>query len=188
VSDTETERWIAALERARAELEAALAAEPHWLALREAVAAHAEHERALAGNPVYRCWTELDSALAALQRGLHGETGGAARRRRVSLRDVLEHLRGETAVQAAKTESHAPPPSPPEPASPGMPPAGASDLQPEAEEATVSFVIREPVRPGAGQDSDDTAAPVPPTAAPEPPKPEHGEGIEADVTIVPRRR
>ena len=188
MSDTETERWIAALQRARTELEGALASDPHWLALREAVAAHAEHEQALAGNPVYRCWAELDAVLAALQRGGRGETGGAAvRRRRVSLRDVLEHIREETAVPGAGTESRAPP-SPPEQARAGTAPADPGELRPDSGEATVSFVIREPVRPGAGQASSEAAALVPPAAPPEPPKPEPGGGAEADVTILPRRR
>jgi hypothetical protein len=201
VTETETERWIAALERARAELETALAADPHWLALRAAEAARAEHAQALAGNLVYRCWAELDAAVAALRRETHrGASSPAQGRRRVSLRDVLEHIRTDHMLQDTMLQDTGPQAASPAEAaaasSPG-PDGPATPLEAgsvEPEEATVSFVIREPARPPAdarqaGEEPMPTQPAVPP-AATEAPKaePDPDPGAEAEVTIVPRRR
>jgi hypothetical protein len=212
VSDTETTGWIAALERARAELERALAGDPHWRALREAGAetGRAAHEQALAGNPVYRCWEQLNGAIEALRRGARSgaragaQAGPAPARRRIALRDILEHIRGDPALEEAgahaaasepwRTEpartaaSGAEPASAPGPGEPATPAEGRADGVPvEPEEATVSFVIREPARPApAAGESGVPSGPEP--APPETAEPEPDLGAEAEVVIVPRRR
>jgi hypothetical protein len=188
VSDTKTASWIAALEQARAALEQALSADGHWRALREDVAPSGltEHERALAANPVYRCWEQLNGAIEELRRR---QTGPTSARRRVSLREVLEHIHSDAELSGA-------PPQPPESAvAQAKPartePADASaglnvNVAPEPEEATVSFVIHEPARaaPVAGHGGEASVPEEPPPAE----APESDLGTEAEVTIVPRRR
>ena len=209
MSDTETTIWIAALERARAELESALAVDVHWRALRAAGAetGRAAHEQALAENPVYRCWQQLNGAIEELRRKTQAgaQSGLAPLRRRIALRDILEHIRGDPALQDAGAHAAASEPerterartaasgaeavSTPGPGGLAAPAAGrAGNVPPEAEEATVSFVIREAARPApvAGQSGEPSGPkePAPPEAA----EPEPDLGVEAEVIIVPRRR
>jgi hypothetical protein len=209
VSDTETTGWIAALERARAELESALGADRHWRALQGAGASRAAHEQALAENPVFRCWQQLNGAIDELRRrGQSGaQAGPASARRRIALRDILERIRSDPALQdagpqAAASESERRHPArtaasdaePPAARGPGRHPApgeGRADSAPveaEPEEATVSFVIREAARrgPAPGQ-SGESSGPKEP-APPETTEPEADLGVEAEVIIVPRRR
>ena len=207
MSDTKTASWIAALERARAELERALSADEHWRGLREGGAQssrpdHAHgHERALADNPVYRCWQQLNGAIDELRKAQAGPTTA---RRRVSLREVLEHIRSDAGLpqdaqaqpaffEVARTEptraepADAAPPSTSMEGGPGTSAAGpAVNAALEPGEATVSFVIREPARaaPVAGRGGE-ASAPRGPTP---PEEPKSGLGAEAEVTIVRRRR
>lgn len=193
MSDTETASWIAALERARAELECALPVDAPWQALREADGVdRAGCEAALARNPVYRCWAQLNEAIGHLRQQAHAAPPG---RRRVSLREVIEHIRIGPALpqpaaprsEAAGTQTGAA--SAPR-SNPGLPAAApvadGGHAPPEPEEAAVSFVIREPAPPPlAARDRTEAAAakkPIPP----EPPEP--NPGTEAEVVIVPRRR
>jgi hypothetical protein len=195
VSDTETASWIAALERARAELESALSADASWHAPCGAGGDvdWAGYEAALARNPVFRCWAQLNGAIEDLRRHAQPAPPG---RRRVSLREVIEHIRAGPALpeptapasEAAETQRM-------EAASaagsdPGLPAAApmaeGGHARPEAEEATVSFVIREPAPPAvvAPDRTKASAAkkPIPPKSA------EPDPGTEAEVFIVPRRR
>jgi hypothetical protein len=214
VSDTETTSWIAALERARAELESALEADAHGRALRRAGAETgrtAHEQQALAENPVYRCWQQLNGAIEEQRRKVQSgaQAGPAPARSRIALREILERIRSDPALedalqdagpQAAASEPECPEParaaaSGAEPAStpgPGglaTPAEGRPDSVPmevEPEEATVSFVIREPARPApaAGRSGE-------PSGPKEPAPPETAEpdlGVEAEVIIVPRRR
>jgi hypothetical protein len=174
VSDTKTASWIAALERARAELESVLCADARRRAPRGAAgdAGWASYEKALATNPVHRCWAQLSDAIEELRRRPQAEAG----RRRISLRDVLEHIRSDDASERPAAAPAGAGPTPPEPAPPG------------AEEATVSFVIREPARavPVAGNGSGASAGKTPAPPAEREPVPD--PGAEAEVVIVPRRR
>ena len=194
MSDTETASWIAALERARTELETALSVDAPWQAPR-GVAGDADwagYETALAGNPVYRCWMQLSEAIEELRQQPRAEP--SAGRRRISLRDVLEVIRSDAATphgdgpQAPRSDAAqsalSQPPAAPEP--PGGPVAEAGHAPPEAEEATVSFVIREPARSAPPPHKEASAARTPvPAASPEE---EPGLGVEAQVVIVPRQR
>jgi hypothetical protein len=213
VSDTETASWIAALERARAELEGALAADPRWRALRGAGAetSRAAHAQALAGNPVYRCWQQLSGAIEELRRQAQAganagaQAGPAPARRRIALRDILAHIRSDPALEDARPQAAASEPEPTEPArtaasiggpastpgprGPATPAEGPADSVPmESEEATVSFVIREPARPApvAGMSGEPSGPKEP--SPPETAEPESDLGVEAEVVIVPRRR
>ena len=208
MSDTKTTSWIAALERARAELERSLSADEHWRGLREGGAQSSRpdyapgHERALAGNPVFRCWEHLNEAIEELRKAQAGPTTA---RRRVSLREVLERIRSDVELQEApaqptvsevartKPTGMEPPGAAPPSASMegglGIPSARPTvDMAPEPEEATVSFVIRKPARAApVAEHGSEASAPKepPPPAAPElEPEPD----AEAEVTIVPRRR
>jgi hypothetical protein len=186
----ETTSWIAALERARAELEAALATDPRWSG---AGSTDLDGRRWQPGyNLVYRCWAQLNEAIEALRKAQAGPATPA--RRRVSLREVLQHIRadaepprtgpadagGRGAASAAPAVNAAP--------APERAAEGASGEAPEA--AEVSFVIREPARaaPAAGDHGSEASArePLPPRVAPEPPDPDLN--AEAEITIVPRRR
>jgi hypothetical protein len=208
VSDTETTSWIAALERARTELESVLAADARWRALEEAgaEASRPAHEEALAENPVYRCWQQLNGAIEELRRKIQSgaHAGPAPLRRRIALRDILEAIRGDPALQDAGARAAASEPagtepaqtagsgvepmSTPRPDGPATPAEARADDVPEPEEATVSFVIREAARPApaVGQSGEPSGPkePVPPETA----EPEADLGVEAEVTIVSRRR
>lgn len=214
MSDAKTASWIAALERARTELEGALSADDTWRrrGAGRSDANRAAYERELGGNPVYLCWLQVNEAIEKLRReidvGAWTEAGATTARRRASLRDVLEHIRGDAALprgcepQAAaadgrRSEPSEEPPSGPEPpstanpAGAAMPPAGTAHASPEAEEATVSFVIRERAPPAspAGQGGDASAQKEPvPHEAGAAKEPEDDLGTEAEVVIVPRRR
>jgi hypothetical protein len=196
---------MAALERARAELESVLCADAHWRASRESAgdAGWAGDEKAFAANPVHRCWAQLGEAIEELRRRPQAEAG--AGRPRISLRDVLEHIRNDAALlqqperQAAAPEAERTEPArtAPRPASasgwPAAAPAGTGPAPPEpappeGEEATVSFVIREPARavPVAANGSGASAGKTP--TPPERREPAPDPGAEAEVVIVPRRR
>ncbi len=202
MSDTKTASWIAALERARAELEGALSVDALWRSPRGAAGDTdwAGYDKALRTNPVYRCWAQLNEAIDELRKP---QAEPAAVRRRISLRDVLEQIRSNSplvpgsepeaaaspAEGAVLAQTAAPPgPEPSAASSPATPPAGSGPVPPEAEEATVSFVIREPVRraPAAGQRGERTPPkqPAPPTIS----GPEPDSGAEAEVVIVRRGR
>jgi hypothetical protein len=207
VSDTETASWIAALERARTELETALSVDAPWQAPR-GVAGDADwagYETALAGNPVYRCWAQLNEAIEHLRRQARApsQVEATAGRRRVSLRDVLEHIRNDPVLlegaeaPAAATETPrievTPAPAGSDPELPASAPLAEPGRAPPAE-ATVSFVIRESARRppaagmgGAASTPREPTVPAPPPRVPEP-EPESDPGWEAEVVIVPRRR
>jgi hypothetical protein len=203
VSDTKTTGWIAALERARAELERDLSAEERWRGDGEGGAppGHRERERAPADSPVYRCWEQLNAAIEELRKA---QAGPATARHRISLREVLERIRAD----AGPSEAEPPPPvsdgvpqtkpagmeaaqapssAPSTESRLGVPPAQSTatmpEIEPEMEEATVSFVIREPVRAAPAASDVGEAAVVPE----EPPAKEPDPGAEAEVTIVRRR-
>jgi hypothetical protein len=206
VSDTETASWIAALERARTELEIALSVDAPWQAPRGAAgdADWAGYETALAGNPVYRCWAQLNEAIEHLRRQAQAQARSQAEapagRRRVSLRDVLEHIRNDPALlegtemraSAAETpRTEVAPAARSDPELPGSAPlAETVRAPPEPEEATVAFVIREPARPApAAAINGGASTPKQPTVPAAPPRvPEPDPGAEAEVIIVPRRR
>jgi hypothetical protein len=185
LSDTKTASWIAALERARAELERALAADGLLPPPRGPGSGtdRPGEEHALGTNPVYRCWQQLNEAIDELRR--RARAVPATARRRVSLRDVLERIRGDADLpQGTEPQADVASVDPLDP--PAAPPVEAGSALPEAEEATVSFVIREPARPQAPAQDDAASAagkPLPPTREPEP-----NPGAEAEVVIVPRRR
>jgi hypothetical protein len=207
VSDTETASWIAALERARTELETALSVDAPWQAPRGAAgdADWAGYETALAGNPVYRCWAQLNEAIDHLRRQAQApsqaETTGG--RHRVSLRDILEHIRTDPALLGgAETPAAAAAGTPQtevataarsDPGQPGGAPLAQAGRAPP-EEAAVSFVIREPARrppaSGIGGGASTPRQPTAPVAAPRAPElePEPDSGAEAEVVIVRRRR
>jgi hypothetical protein len=208
VSDTETPSWIAALERARTELEIALSVDAPWQAPRGAAgdADWAGYETALAGNPVYRCWAQLNEAIEHLRRQAQAQARSQAEapagRRRVSLRDVLDHIRNdpvllesaETGPAAAGTPwIEVAPAARSDPERPGSAPlAETVRAPPEPEEATVSFVIREPARrapaAGIGGGASTPRQPTVSAAPPRVPEPEPDPGTEAEVVIVLRRR
>ncbi|MBO0765863.1 MAG: hypothetical protein J2P50_14930, partial [Hyphomicrobiaceae bacterium] len=77
MKDPETASWIAALERARAELEGALRADMDAYVL---VGNRAR-------NPVYRCWEQLNRAIDELR-----QAPPVPARRRVQLREALARL------------------------------------------------------------------------------------------------
>jgi hypothetical protein len=182
VQDTTTKSWIAALERARAELEGVL---------RPGDDADA-HGRARAGNPVYRCWEQLNLAIEELRRSPPAQ-------RRVELRHILAQIRSDAAGEAplpaaadrptpAAAQGDATPLCPPEDGAPDGPPTGLRIPSVYPEEASVTFVVRERVRPT--RPSDAAEAPPPPAEpdADEPQDPHDGPGAEARVTIVRRTR
>ena len=228
MSDDRTRRWLGALERARAQLEIALSADKDWRALGLATsrASRLAHERALSGNPVYQAWDLLGHALTEMHAG--GPAGGGsepaaprrtkdhpagsaqpaqAARRRIELRDVVEHIHRDAALGGRKPaavdrdrDRTAPaatarprPPSGIEDDGPFRP-SGARPTAAVEEEATVSFVIREPERSGRAD-----AAPVGPDLGEEQPPgeaagpdaaadAEDAQDAEAQVVIVPRSR
>jgi hypothetical protein len=231
---------LASLEQARARLEAALAGDEHWRALRqspgqaeddddEATAARRARntrlEMALAENPLYLAWKHLGEAIAALR------ASSADAERPAPPSDLPDEIAGllrdhaspdapppadkpaeppsEPEQAAAPDAAEASPPvEPPAPAAaPGKAPAADLDRTPrpppngpiaaDQEEATVTFVRREPLLPSArlpadlGTDRDtalferlrgleDKRQPPAGEAAFAPPK----DAEEAEVTIV----
>jgi hypothetical protein len=195
VSDTKTASWIAALERARAELERALSSDglPRGT---DGDADRAGDERALGANPVYRCWEQLNEAIDELRS--RAQAAQASAQRRVSLRDVLEQVRGDAGLlQGAEPQAGVARAgrrvvawgAPSELDPPAAPSVEAGPAAPEAEEAMVSFVIREPARPppAAGHGGDASGAKQL-TVPPHTQEPEPDPGAEAEVVIIPRRR
>jgi hypothetical protein len=204
VSDTKTTGWIAALERARAELERDLSADERWRGQGEGGAppGHRERDRALAESPVYRCWEQLNAAIEELRAV---QAGPAPARHRVSLREVLERIRADAGLAEAEPQASVSdgvrqtkparmepagtaPSAPSTESGLGRPPAKSAaimppEMEPEMEEATVSFVIREPVRAAPAASQIGEAASIPE----EPPAEEPDPGAEAEVTIVRRR-
>lgn len=206
MSDTKTTGWIAALERARAELERDLSAEERWRGHGEGGAppGDRERERALADSPVYRCWEQLNAAIEELR---NAQAGPAIARHRISLREVLERIRADAGLTEAEPQppvsdgvpparpagmeaAQAPPSAPSTESRLGVPPAKSTvtmppEMEPEMEEATVSFVIREPVRGAPAASHVGEAALIPEEPPAEEPEPD--PGAEAEVTIVRRR-
>jgi hypothetical protein len=182
LQDTKTASWIAALERARAELEGAL---------KVADDADARGQEP-AGNPVYRCWEQLNLAIEELRRS-------PPALRRVELRHVLAQIRSGAAGDAAPPPAKADGPTPPvqgdaAPLSPledgasGASPAGLGIPPVGLEEASVTFVVRERARPARASDSAE-ASPLRAEPDPhEPDDPHDGPGAEARVTIIKRTR
>ncbi len=176
---------LTSLELARARLEAALAGDEHWRALRqspgqgeregeEAEASAARRARdtrlkmALAENPLYQAWKHLGEAIDALRASgtdLERPAGSG------ELPQEIANLLRDHEFQAAPPVADEPadPPSKPEqaspPSEPPAPPAAAGkstadvDRAPrphpngwiaaDLEEATVTFVRREPLLPSA---------------------------------------
>jgi hypothetical protein len=85
VTKDRTRDWIAALERAREQMEAVLCDNADWQALRRSGAGSTRiaHELALAGNPLYRSWGLLNEAIQNLRSDKPGQqlrtTPGAER-------------------------------------------------------------------------------------------------------------
>lgn len=232
---------LASLEQARARLEAALAGDEHWRALRqspgqgededeEATAARRARntrlEMALAENPLYRAWKHLGEAIAALRASsADAERPAPTGELPGEIADLLrDHASPEAPPPADKpaeppsepeqaapphaADDASPPVEPPAPsAAPGKAPAADLDRAPrpppngptaaDQEEATVTFVRREPLLPSARLPADlgtqrDTALferlrgleekrqPPAGEAAFAPPK----DAEEAEVTIV----
>jgi hypothetical protein len=195
VSDTKTASWIAALERARAELEGALSVDAHWRAPRRSTgdADRSGHEKTFGANPVYRCWVQLSEAIVELRR--QAQADASPGRPRVSLRDVLKHIHSDPTLLAEPQAAAADPgrieaaQAPPcDPGLPATPPAQVGHAPPEAEEATVSFVIREPIRPAPVAGHGRAASAAKKATPPEGREPEPDPGAETEVVIVPRRR
>jgi hypothetical protein len=218
MTDSRLMNTLAAIEQAQAQLEIALRGDAHWLALRQATqpAHRAALERALADNPVFHAWRLLGGALAEVQAG-RGLAQSAAlpdtardtalaqapkQRPRVELRQVLEHIRGDSTFDRAEVPSRAT-------AAPATTdenadrPKAAPTIAPadiEIEEAAVSFVVHKMAAPsprptpaadrsaavkaGPGV-ADSQPAPI---AVVAPDRHEDNDGSETEVTIVPRRR
>lgn len=210
MTDDRTRHWIDALERAAAQLEIALRADEDWRALRLATSrtSRVAHERALSGNPVYRAWDLLSHALMEMHAAGDGSEPTARRSTRVELRDVLEHIRQDAALGGHKAAAVACDRGRTEPAATGRPglPSGTGDDAPclppaarptialDEEEATVSFVIREP---GLSGRADPAPAERDPGQAQPPSEaagldatidPQDDQGAEVQVVIVPRSR
>jgi hypothetical protein len=150
---------IVALEEARAQLEIALRDNARWRALRRAIfpASRAPLERALAADPVYRAWSLIDAAIADA-RALPPATGAAAvagpapagteaEPLRVELSHILSHIRSEAALRGGAPRALAARDAAAAPAAIAPVEVAPAPMLPDVEEATVSFVIREPGRP-----------------------------------------
>ena len=165
---------LTSLEGARARLEAALAGDEHWRALQqspgqgqgegeEAEASAARRARntrlemALAENPLYQAWKHLGEAIAALRAsGADAERAVASSELPQEIANLLRsHESGDATPPADKP---AEPPAPvaaagkstadvPRAPRPRPHPNGRAAAEPE--EATVSFVRREPLLPSA---------------------------------------
>ena len=195
---------IAALERVRAEIELALSSNADWLAFRRGGTGRQLAELALAGNPLYRSWDLLNGAIrdlqaeGARQRGADPRVRDAARN--VKLADVLESIRNDTALRGTELPSVVLDGQQPTPLLGQEQPPAARNSAPgpdsvarvvfEPEEATVTFVIREPVEPvpdlarerdaQLGPRSPDSAA----SAAASLAGPPDSDAGEAEVVIV----
>lgn len=66
MAERKTGDELAALERARVQIEIALGANEDWAAFRQAGSSRLLAERALAGNPLYRAWELLNQAIQDL--------------------------------------------------------------------------------------------------------------------------
>jgi hypothetical protein len=189
-----TTQDLAALEQARAQLEAALSADENWRALRksegragspESAARSARNTRlkmALAQNPLYQAWRHLGEAIAALHesRERAGASAGEGDAEAVSqgkFGSLARRLDVSRAGGAAREPGHATPsaPLPANDQSPAAPPPAGTAPQPaadpaaggdpaprrwadeEPDEATVTFVRREPLLPSVGQPEDISA-------------------------------
>ncbi|HEX6001588.1 MAG TPA: hypothetical protein VFZ16_19670 [Hyphomicrobiaceae bacterium] len=211
MSTRDTSSWIEQLERVRAELEAALAGHSDWRVLRRTTSAATRTalERALAENPVYRAWELLGGVIEAMRTESALSAAGAAsalttsdaghgRGRRLSLRDVLASIRTDDAEAFDEDPATALVIHDPEPPADEQPPAAeaadqANDGWPpaanETEEATISFVVREPpTRSDPSPQRADIDRPVGAEGADPVTNPVQDTGGEAEVTIVPRCR
>jgi hypothetical protein len=193
------------LGQARAQLEVVLRENAHWRGLSRASqpANRAALERALASNPVFRAWELLGRAIGEMQALPASDAADGAgplsalrpalteaqvRHQRLDLRQVLERIRGDSPRDTAEVPVRAAAALDDEP---GRAPAGRPALAPadiEIEEATVSFIIREPVRPAAS--AEDLQVPPPAATAADAPGAEPGDrdGTEVEVTIVRQPR
>jgi hypothetical protein len=201
-----TTNTIQALEQARAQLELALEADADWRALREAAtpASRAAFRLGLANNPVYRAWDLLGRVIEEMRTERVVRRDGAApgvgrpktgeERPRVELRHVLERIRSDAGLEGGKLltasldRAAVPAPANPDEQPQNPSAAGPAIPPPDIEEATVSFVIREPgplappqATPGAPPGAEPPAA-IPTTEA------EDDVGDEAEVVIVSRHR
>ena len=169
---------LATLKQARAQLEIVLGENVHWRGLGRATlpANRAALERALAGNAVFHAWEllvqvigdmEADNAAALAQ----APTEASARRPRVELRQVLERIRAEPPIDTFAAPAGAA----------AAPDADAGNAQSvsalarrepladiEIEEATVSFIIREPLRRDVPTTQREAPAQAPVAETPEP--------------------
>jgi hypothetical protein len=182
LQDTRTANWIAALERARAELEGVLKDDDDADA----------HGQELAGNPVYRCWERLNLAIEELRQSPPAV-------RRVELRHILAQIRSEAAGEAAPPPAEADrsarpargdvaPLAPLEDGASDAPPAGFGIPPVDHDEAHVTFVVRERARPARGNDPAEAGPPPAEPGPDEPDYPHDGPGAEARVTIIKRTR
>jgi hypothetical protein len=158
VATDKTRGCIAALERARAEIETALAGDADWLALRRAAPGSSPlaQELAFAANPLYRSWMHLNEAIGDLQAALPAERRSVAEpvpapaqrpivraeARSIELHHVLRHIRDSAAqtgdrAAPARTAPHEVPTSAATATDDahGHAAAGAAPLQPEAHQA-----------------------------------------------------
>jgi hypothetical protein len=206
---------MAALEQAQEKLELALRPNAHWRALAQATlpAHRAALERALADNPVFHAWTLLGQAIAALraEAGADQATAAAsaeplqksARPPRIELRQVLERIRSETPFDTAEPPTHATAAAEDGPtaqrAAPQTGPGAAPTITPadiEIEEATVTFIVRQPATPPSPEKPAIAAQTLEASrlgtsagskAPPEAPADDNDDDTETEVTIVPRR-
>jgi hypothetical protein len=199
---------MAMLEQARVQLETVLRADAHWRGLGRATlpANRAAHERALAGNPVYRAWDLLGRVIGEMQAARVPDPGGAGpltpppraptRRPGVELRHVLERIRDDTPLESGEPGARATAAAGDGAGASPARPAIASMIAPtdiDIEEATVSFIVREPVAP-APQLAPPAASPAAQAVGPHAAgasdtatDPGEEEDTETEVRIVPRR-
>jgi hypothetical protein len=178
---------LAALKQARAQLEIMLGENAHWRQLGRATlpANRAALERALTGNPVFHAWELLvrvigemeapgvtrdadngaDPRQSALQvpkvpTAIPGKA--PAGRQRVELRQVLERIRSDSPFDTAEAATAAGVPD----ADPGQgaPRPALAPVDIEIEEATVSFIVREPAGRATTVQGGDGVGPLAQTA------------------------
>lgn len=167
---------LSALEEARARLEAQLAGDENWRALKrfgmreddaQADARNTRLKLALAENPLYQAWNHLGEALLALQASGEGTDGGAEAlggnaegsgsvaggpmARRLAVSRMQNPLEADGEVKSRPGDAPASRPPPPRKqgrdARPSLRPHGMAGTEPD--EATVTFVRREPLLPAA---------------------------------------
>jgi hypothetical protein len=208
MSDDRPADALATIKQARAQLELNLGENPHWRDLARATlpANRAALERALAGNAVFHAWELLvrligDMEAASATAPAQALTEPPARQPRVELRQVLERIRAEPPVDTIAAPAGAA-------ASPGAD-AGSAQSAPasrrrepladiDIEEATVSFIVREPLRRDVHTTQREAPARMPVAEAPDPqatPRPaahdaattcDDADDAEVEVTIVRR--